>query len=513
MAETGIFTPYSTARQFFGTMPSWVPPADQERIASYDTYEQIYWSVPETFKLMLRGTENKPIYLPSGRVIVDTANRYIGKKLRWVADPTLGEAGDQQLIMAEFNKLFRRESFASKYNSNKRYGIMKGDWIFHVTADPLKPQGERISIHRVDAGSYFPVTEDMLVKGGSPERIVRVHLAEQFIDTLGTFGAKNKVYVRRQTYTRVPKGDGTYSIESSTLIADPDKWFDDTKAGTMYEIRPFLLDPLITQIPVFAIQNFDEPGNLFGSSEMRGMERVMAAMNQAVSDNDIALALEGLGLYATESPGPVDEEGKDVDWIIGPGRVLENVKNFQRVNGVGSVKPSQDHVHLMYNFLKEASGTPDVAIGNVDVTVAESGIALALQMGPMLAKAEEKDTIIVDRLTQMAFNIATMWFPVYEGISFGEAQLVAYCNVADKLPADRVAVVDEVVKMMSSVPPLMSATTGRQILSSELAIPFASNELERIIQEAQMSMEITDPQGSRMDEELDGAEEEADPEV
>lgn len=499
---TGVFTPYSTIAPYFATLPSWVRPQDQERIAAYQIYEEIYWNVPESFKLVLRGTENKAIYVPSGKIIVETANRYVGKSLRWRPDPTLGTTADQANIMAAFNSLFARETFASKYNSNKRFGLIRGDWVFHVTGDDLKDPGTRLSLHAVDPASYFPIYEDELVAGGNPNRIVKVHLAEQFIDTLAIFGQKDKTYVRRQTYEKLENG----LIQSSTLIADPDKWFDDTKAGTMYEVKPFTLDPRITSIPAYHLRNFDEPGNPFGSSEMRGLERLMAAINQAVSDTDIALALDGLGLYATSSGGPVDEDGNDVDWIIGPGRVIENVpQDFRRVSGIGSVKPSQDHVSLLNQFMREASGTPDAAVGKVDVQVAESGVALALDLAPMLSKATEKDQIIVDVLGQMAYDLSTMWMPVYEGLNFGEARMLPVLSESDKLPTNRQAVLTEVTTMMMTDPPLLSATTGRQILSAELGIPFASDELTRIIQEQQALLEAApdnsasaDPQGDRL---------------
>ena len=498
----GDFTPYSTIVPFVTTMPSWVRPADQERIASYQVYEEIYWNNPDSFKLVLRGTNDKAIYIPSAKTIVETAHRYVGTKLKWRPDPLLGTTADQANIMAAFNALFARERFASKYNANKRFGLIRGDWLFHVTADDTKEQGTRISLHTVDAASYFPIFEDEVVKGGSPNRIVKVHLAEQFTDTDGLYGQKGKIYVRRQTYEKLPTG----LIQSSTLIADPDKWFDDSKAGTMYEVPAFTLDPRITSIPVYHLRNFDEPGNPFGSSEIRGLERLIAAINQSVSDTDLALALDGLGLYATSSGGPIDADGNDVDWIIGPGRVIENVPaDFRRVTGVGSVKPAQDHVQMIYNFMKEASGTPDVAVGKVDVQVAESGVALALDMAPMLGKAEEKDTIIIDVLAQFAYDLATMWFPVYESQSFGEAQLIPVINSSDKLPVNRQAVLTEVTTMMMTDPPLLSATTGRQILSTELGIPFASDELTRIIQEQAAMLSAApsdpasaDPQGDRL---------------
>src|SRR3546814_6544261 len=61
-------------------------------------------------------------------------------------DPLLGTTSDQDNLMAAFNQLFSREAFPSKYNSNKRYGLIRGDWAFHITADDTKLPGERISL-------------------------------------------------------------------------------------------------------------------------------------------------------------------------------------------------------------------------------------------------------------------------------------------------------------------------------------------------------------------------------
>lgn len=123
----------------------------------------------------------------------------------------------------------------------------------------------------------------------------------------------------------------------------------------------------------------------------------------------------------------------------------------------------------------------------------------------MLGKAAEKDQIIVDVLGQMSFNLSTMWFPAYEQLNFGEAQLIPYLNEEDKLPTNRTAVITEVTTMMMTDPPLLSATTGREILSKELGVPFASDELTRIIQETAAKLALTmpdpaaaDPQGARL---------------
>ena len=64
-----LMTPYSTAAPLFGAPPTWMTAYDAQRILSYQIYEQIYWNIPDTFKLMQRGSDAEPIYIPTGRTI------------------------------------------------------------------------------------------------------------------------------------------------------------------------------------------------------------------------------------------------------------------------------------------------------------------------------------------------------------------------------------------------------------------------------------------------------------
>jgi Phage portal protein, SPP1 Gp6-like. len=470
----GVFTPYSTVSPFFGALPSWVPPDEQERVASYDIYEQIYFNHPETFKLVLRGSEARPIYIPSGRTIVETANRYVGKNLQFVPDPVLGSPNDRQAALEAFTALFRRERFLSKYNANKRFGLIRGDWVFHITGDPNKEAGKRLSIHAVNPSLFFTVPDP-----NNSERIIKVHLIEQWIDP-----KDQKPYMKRQTYMRNENG----TIQSTLTLWEQDKWFIEDYVPTQVSPGPITvyndvtLPVEITSFPVYHIPNFDSPGFPYGSSEMRGLERVMQAINQAMTDEDLALALDGLGLYTTSGGGPTNDDGEATDWILGPGRVVENVEDFKRVNGIHTLQPSLDHINALARFLKEASATPDAAIGKVDVQVAESGIAMVMQLGPILDKAEEKDQVILDVLGQMFYDLGTMWFPVYESLRFGEAVMLPV--LGDKLPKNRKMIIEEVIALMSAEPPLLSADSGRRILKAQIGVDFAENEAELIATQA-----------------------------
>jgi len=471
VTSPGVTTPSSTVAPLIGVQPSWVPALEQERVASYLVYEDIYWNNPETFKLTARGSEDNPIYVPTGRTIVDTTNRYVGAGFDFTVDPTVSSPEQQALAVRTFTSLFRREKMKSKYAMNKRFGLIRGDWLWHIYADPAKPQGTRISVLAVNPGSWFPVYAD-----DDLDRLIKIHLADQFLTSDG------KERIKRLTYERLDNGQ----IQVSEGIFEVKDWNLSTTPETV-TIAPTMLDPRITAFPVYHVKNFEEPQNPYGSSELRGLERIMAAVNQAMSDQELSLALQGLGMYATDGAGPVDEDGNDVPWELGPGKVIENAVGFKRIDGLGSIQPSADHIGMLINFLKEATATSDAAIGKVDVQVAESGIALILQLGPMLAKAAEKDLEILDVHTQMFFDLKT-WFQVYEGVNITDTEIVP--TLGDKLPLNKEKEIGFILDMVAAK--VMSAQTARPRLAM-LGYTFADNEAAIIAQETALSTESSTP--------------------
>lgn len=461
----GVFTPYSGIAGYIAALPSWVAAEDQERIAAYQIYEEIYWNHPETYKLVLRGDEQKPIYIPNARTIVEAANRYTAKGVSVGVDPTVGTPNDRANLLLALTDWMDRENFLGKFNTAKRYGIMRGDWLFHLHADDQKDPGKRISISVLDPASYFVVPMP-----DNNDRIWKIHIAEQ------TVNDKNEPVVRRQTYTRLDDG----RIQTELHLFKTDEWFKGDASAQQTIIPPKVLPDSIRAFPVYHIKNTDEPGNPYGSSEIRGIERLISAINQSATDEDIALALEGLGVYASDGGGPVDEDGEDTDWIIGPGRVVENATNFRRVSGVNTVGPYQEHISMLKDSAFEATSTSDVAVGRVDVQVAESGVALALRMSPTISKAEEKDVLILGVLRNLFFDLVTMWFPAYESQSFGEAKCLI--GVGDKLPQNRKSEVQLVLELASAPVPLVSAATARKHLA-KFGFTFEEDEESLILAE------------------------------
>jgi hypothetical protein len=418
----GTFTPYSTGVDFFLTKPSWIPDElDILRIQSYQAYEEMYYNIPDVFKVSLRGTNALPVYVPSARTIIDTTNRYYGAQFRVVIGGTGDAAVAGQLAI---NDLIKREKFRSKFNGAKRYGLIHGDQIWHLTADESKPIGTRLRLTALDPGMYFPIVDEDDV-----DRILGCHLVEQIETADGP-------RIRRLTYRKADSG----GITVEEAIFKTDKWQgpEDQPEEVIQPLRS--LPPVITSLPVYHTKNTDQPGDPFGSSEIRGLERLFSAVNQTMSDEDLALALMGIGMYATDASQPIDPKTKEpVPWQLGPGRVVHHDgTKWERIQGVSDLASSYGaHYDRLWEAIKQASSTPDVAIGSVDVQIAQSGIALALQMSPMLSKAGEKNDLLLDTQNQMWYDIVNMWFPAYEQTTFTEVTVDAV--VGDAVPVDRQA--------------------------------------------------------------------------
>lgn len=480
------FTPYSSAAPMFTAQPQWMSEYDAQRVLSYQVYEQIYWSVPETFRLTARGTDAAPIYVPTGKTIIDTTDRYIGKQWAPVVDPAFGTPADQVALRNSLAMLFRREKMFTKYNANKTYGLIRGDWLFHIIGNDLKPQGTRIKIETVDPAAYFPVTHP-----DDPDKIIGCHIVEQIQTDDGW-------KLKRQSYQKGAdpiNNDGSDTvIYNSVAIFDADSW-EEFDANPVTVIKPPTpLPPQITALPVYHIKNIETPGDPFGSSDLRGLERIMAAVNQAISDQELALALDGLGMYATDAGTP--EGGR---WVLGPGRVVQRPKgtSFERISGVQTVTPIINHLDWLVARLKEGSGTPDIAIGLVEKTDA-SGVSLLLQMGPMLAKAEKRDETISGTMDQFLYDISMMWLPAYESLTF---EAVCVSSYGDLLPQDRQAQLDEIVAIAG-----MEGVVDSVWIQTELAklgYVFDKETASNALTELSLRAQALDPFAARLAREED----------
>lgn len=490
-------TPHSGATKL-KALPTWLNPDDAARLAAYELYDDIYWNAERTFELAWRGTNDNPLYLPTGRIICNTINRYVGKGWNWAVNPDFGSDTEKKTAALAFTQLFKRERMSSKFNANKLSGIRKGDWCWYITADPEKPEGSRISIQSLDPANYFPIRD-----ADDPERIMGVDIVEKVV-------LNETEVIKRQRYlktdhpehpnsTNVPGGDISYQVDTFEL----DGWegLEDapTRVNEGWNEAPIILSG-ITTLPVYHIRNMEEPGEFWGSSELRGIERLFAGVNQTISDQELTLALQGLGMYVTDAGAPVNEEGEEMPWNLGPGEVVEvgTGKKFDRIRGIDNIDQSIKHLELLQDQAFRVSGASDVAQGQVDVKVAESGIALRLRMGPIIEAAELRDEPLIATMDQMLYDLQTMWLPVYERINL--ANVVVESTVGEKLPQDKAARFKMLMDGYNAIPPLWSGQYVRdQCRSMGYDIPM--NMLQEIMDEQAAIMEFSDPYSGRVEEE------------
>src|SRR6266498_743081 len=154
---TSLITKYnSVIKTLTRPMPTWVnDPDDQVRVAAYDAYDDMFKNVPDTFRVVLRGEEDSPIYVPSSRKIVEATNRYLAKDWSWTI--AASNENDRMALQTALFQLFKRERMTSKFYSLKRNFLKKGDGLFHITFDGWKVVGERLSINEIDPRHYFRI--------------------------------------------------------------------------------------------------------------------------------------------------------------------------------------------------------------------------------------------------------------------------------------------------------------------------------------------------------------------
>jgi len=465
--------PYSTLTdEYIQNLPDWIPTdQDKLRLRSYTVYEAMYWNVNDTFELIRRDQDGDDLYIPRPKTIVDITAHYLLKGLKVAAKTPGNEEFDEFL-----ENFMKRERFYSRFEIAKLSGVARGDWVFHLTADPTQPEGSRVSMTSVDPALYFPeLSEDDYTKRIGAKLVLPVIHPDD----------KDKMAVRVLRYW-YELDEETGSRRDQLVwrqedLWEVDNWFDPKQAKKVASIiPPSTLPSDITQIPLYHFKNADWEGYEFGNSELKGYERIFEAINQTMSDTEIALALVGLGVYATDAGRPRKADGTEGDWVVVPGTVWEmpGATMVKRLEGISSVTAVTDFVNYLDESIFQSNGTTDVALGKIDVQVAESGIALAIKFMPTLAKIEYRDTAAVEVLNQLWYDWK-FWIKAYESQDFTEIEIAI--SIGEKLPVNRVSVFNELNNMKDRK--VISAQYYRDEVQRRLDYIFPADMDQQIIQE------------------------------
>lgn len=507
--------PYNTALELGRPVPAVaVSTDDRARLQAYGTYADIFNNVKEAFAGSLRDDvdQKSKRYAAVARGIVEATNRYFCNGLDIVVEFPASvtapspEAATETVEILE--ALFKREEFPTKFASMKRWFLIKGDGILHISADPSKPEGTRIRLTELEPDQYFPVYDP-----GDSARVTGAYVV-----TVLTKG--NEEVAQRIEYRRIftPEDSALYgapvgSIWTRIGFYEVGGWDDRFPEFTVADLKPVevpewipmtealavqmqgvALPAQITAIPLYHFRNNRTGNEPFGRSELQGIESLLAGVTQNVTDEDMAVALVGLGVYWTDSGKPLDANGEEEDWVIAPASIIElaDGKKFGRADGITTVQPNSDHIDRLKAEAREATGVPDVAIGKIQTAEAESGISLAIKMSPMVAKNAEKETEVGGRLDQLLFDLWNGWYPAYEGVGANGAIISSVFG--PMLPTNRKELLAEVTGMVTAG--IIDAAFARELLAEGLGITFPGDLTERMAAAAQTAL---DAMGGRLD--------------
>lgn len=515
-------SPYQTALALGRPKPNFTPnPDDADRVTAYWTYSDIFRNDAEGFGDLLRPEDDvlSRRYVAQGRALVEATNRYLAKGLGWTftvpADVTASDEVVGQ-VRTTLDALFKREEFNAKFAAMKRWMLVRGDALLHISADPTKPEGTRLRITELLPETYFPLTDPI-----DAERVVGCYI----VNIVDAVPGETEQIAMRVMYRRILSEDdaATFGSPIGTVVTQTTFWekdgWDDRAPLAEEDLKPVetperyasnpmmeplltgvALPPSITAVPVYHYRNNREGSALFGVSELQGIETMLAGLTQNLGDEDLTVALQGVGFYATDSGHPTDAQGNEVPWVVAPGSIveLEDGKKIERIEGATNVETSFGaHMNRMKLEAQQATGTPDVAVGKVDVQVVQSGIALAVQMAPMTSKTEEKELELKSKTDQLVFDLLNGWLPAYESAT--ATGVVVEVTFDDPLPTNRKEVLAEVIEMVTAK--IIDTEFAREILRTRLGYDFPPGMLAAVASEQQALLDAT---GARLDAEAAG---------
>lgn len=461
---------YDSARDFVSQVGSSagldnvIAVQDKLRCQYYDLFENIYNNSTYRLKVTLRGDDSHAILMPTGEKIVEAINRFLGINLGYLVEAQ-GDEGTQTAVDAWFKDFFAREAVKTKFESSKRWGLVRADAVLYLYATPSKQPGKRLSIAEIDPRQIFAIESAF-----DSNSIVGYHIiqtVQDFTDPTDT----SKTVTQRRTFRQVEDDQGNLTgvVTMELSYWQNAHWDDRLAQGGLApaDLTPIAGGPgaqpaqalpeTITQLPVYKWRNKPPQGSDWGVSALAGLETVMYGVNQSFTDEDATMVFQGLGMYVTSAAPPIDPNtGEITDWNIGPQQIIEigTDQKFDRVSGVQDLKPFQDHIQAMDDGGAECKGVPQVAIGKVDVTAVQSGIALKMELLPLIAANAEKELEMINVLDQMFYDITTMWLPAYESETFPDPVVMAgmsvVCVFDDPIPIDRDAEIQETLLLQTS---------------------------------------------------------------
>ena len=205
----------------------------------------------------------------------------------------------------------------------------------------LKNSGKRICIEELDPRFIFEINE-------SPNDVKETsgyHIVEKVQDYREE-DKPDKQIAKVRTFRKVYDETGAVTgVTSELKFYEIGKWDDRTvKAREDQERVPnadqdedpeFIgsEDVPITNLPIYKWRTRAPQNSNWGHSILTGIETLLYAINQSLTDEDCTIVFQGLGMYVTTAGRPKDENGNPTDGILDLNKLskLVRIKSLKRL--------------------------------------------------------------------------------------------------------------------------------------------------------------------------------------
>jgi hypothetical protein len=354
-----------------------------------------------------------------------------------------------------------------------------GGTAYKVSPDLSMPGGG-VRWSRVQKGSFFPIWDPE-----DPDRLLEVYTIDQINGRQASL--KYGYETTRDWVNRVER----WGLNSHETILDQEVQSGHSGSNP-WGVIPFVY------LPRYRL------GNWFGDSLTDDLTDVQNELNMRLGDIGEAINYNAHPIkYGTNLPNDFTADnyplGPNAMWDLG--RALGN----SPPPTVGVLEPknpipvgSFPYVEFLYDWARTSTFAPPIAFGEDNGGGQRSGATLEIRLWPMLKAIARSRAYHASGMRRMA-NITGL---IYKQKNYRDVPAKAIdCLIeggigpryARVLPRDQAAIVDEVVKLLSTSPPSVSLETAQVMLgrgSSEVAriIEMVQNdELNKAMQDAMVT--------------------------
>jgi len=402
-------------------LPHLLKNRDRDRLQQYTSalafYEGKQWPAPEA-----RTRSVRRLTLNYAKAIVNKTATFtmkgaaVNASPRSDSDEDIAAAAAVEHYLAELahNNGLARLDLVTEIDA-----AVLGDAAYKVTWDTAE---ERVAITAPDVRGLFPWPHPT-----DPTRFTRV--AHRYTlpreDVIALWG--------------IAPRDKTAEIIEDWTDATLDIWIDGGPTPTLTQVNPYALIPLVIY------PNNQVPKRWWGESDVLPLQEIAQELNRQMTRVSNILELSGFPIAVLEN---VDEA---TDIAAVPGAVWELPREAKAylldlLQG-GGVKLHLDYTDHLLRALHDISETPRTAFGNVDREL--SGVALQVELQPLLQKVDRKRTIRGDAYTQRA-ALALRLSDLFTGTAYTDSIAGLTASWDPPGPADRTRDIEDETALVTN---------------------------------------------------------------